>query len=437
MKTIKDIDLNEKKVLIRCDFNVPIKDGKIVDDTRIEGALPTIKYAIEHNAKVILLSHLGRIKEQEDLEKNDLSPVAECLSKKLEKDVLFSENTRGEELEATIDSMLPGDVLLIQNTRYEDLDGKKESKNDPELGRYWASLGDVFVNDAFGTIHRAHASNVGIASNMESCIGFLIEKELKALSILEEPTHPFVVILGGAKVSDKIGVIENLVTKADKILIGGGMAFTFLKAKGYEIGKSLLDEENIDFCKKMLEKYPEKIELPVDFAVTNEFTNDEDYRVKMADEITKDEMGLDIGEKTVEKYENILKDASIVTGTIALMKSLKKDITVAQARNVLYKTGADVYGYIPPMVLVDKALMAVKNGDFSEPTEQKIKPVPEGEGDESAANRQQPIVDTPPSANTDTPTSQGNETDYDAIRRKIAEYKQKIEELERLLPQKR
>ena len=312
MKTIKDIDLNEKKVLIRCDFNVPIKDGKIVDDTRIEGALPTIKYAIENNAKVILLSHLGRIKAQEDLEKNDLSPVAECLSKKLEKDVLFSENTRGEELEATIDSMLPGDVLLIQNTRYEDLDGKKESKNDPELGRYWASLGDVFVNDAFGTIHRAHASNVGIASNMESCIGFLIEKELKALSILEEPTHPFVVILGGAKVSDKIGVIENLVTKADKILIGGGMAFTFLKAKGYEIGKSLLDEENIDFCKKMLEKYPEKIELPVDFAVTNEFTNDEDYRVKMAAEITKDEMGLDIGEKTVEKYENILKDASIV-----------------------------------------------------------------------------------------------------------------------------
>ena len=208
--------------------------------------------------------------------------------------------------------MLPGDVLLIQNTRYEDLNGKKESKNDPELGRYWASLGDVFVNDAFGTVHRAHASNVGISSNMESCIGFLIEKELKALSILEEPTHPFVVILGGAKVSDKIGVIENLVTKADKILIGGGMAFTFLKAKGYEIGKSLLDEENIDFCKKMLEKYSEKIELPVDFAVTNEFTNEEDYRVKMADEITKDEMGLDIGEKTVEKYENILKDASIV-----------------------------------------------------------------------------------------------------------------------------
>ena len=215
MKTIKDIDINNKKVLIRCDFNVPIKEGKIVDNTRIVGALPTIKYAIEHNAKVILLSHLGRIKEESDLDKNNLAPVAQELSKLLEKDILFSEKTRGSELEATVDSMEPGDVLLIQNTRYEDLDGKKESKNDPELGRYWASLGDVFVNDAFGTIHRAHASNVGIASNLESCIGFLIEKELNALNVLENPEHPFIVILGGAKVADKIGVIENLVTKAD------------------------------------------------------------------------------------------------------------------------------------------------------------------------------------------------------------------------------
>ncbi len=312
MKTIKDIDINNKKVLIRCDFNVPIKEGKIVDNTRIVGALPTIKYAIEHNAKVILLSHLGRIKEESDLEKNNLAPVAQELSKLLEKDILFSEKTRGSELEATVDSMEPGDVLLIQNTRYEDLDGKKESKNDPELGRYWATLGDVFVNDAFGTIHRAHASNVGIASNLESCIGFLIEKELTALNILENPEHPFIVILGGAKVADKIGVIENLVTKADKILIGGGMAFTFLKAQGYEIGKSLLDEENIDFCKKMLEKYPEKIELPVDFAVTNEYTNDEEYRVKEIENIANNEMGLDIGPKTIEKYQNIIKTAKIV-----------------------------------------------------------------------------------------------------------------------------
>lgn len=312
MKTIKDIDINNKKVLIRCDFNVPIKEGKIVDNTRIVGALPTIKYAIEHNAKVILLSHLGRIKEESDLDKNNLAPVAQELSKLLEKDILFSEKTRGSELEATVDSMEPGDVLLIQNTRYEDLDGKKESKNDPELGRYWASLGDVFVNDAFGTIHRAHASNVGIASNIESCIGFLIEKELNALNVLENPEHPFIVILGGAKVADKIGVIENLVTKADKILIGGGMAFTFLKAQGYEIGKSLLDEENIDFCKKMLENYKDKIELPVDFAVTNEYTNDEEYRVKEINNIDYDEMGLDIGPQSIEKYQNIIKIASIV-----------------------------------------------------------------------------------------------------------------------------
>ncbi len=312
MKTIRDFDLNDKKVLIRCDFNVPMKDGKIVDNTRIIGALPTIQYAIDHNAKVILLSHLGRIKEEADLAKNDLSPVAEELAKLLKKDILFSEKTRGEELEATIDSMEDGDVLLIQNTRYEDLNGKKESKNDPELGRYWASLGDLFVNDAFGTIHRAHASNVGIASNLDSCIGFLIEKELNALSVLDNPTHPFIVIMGGAKVADKIGVIENLVTKADKILIGGGMAFTFLKAKNIEIGKSLLDTENIDFCKKMLEKYSDKIELPVDAAITNEYTNDEEYRTKSVDNISANEMGLDIGPETVEKYEHILDTAAIV-----------------------------------------------------------------------------------------------------------------------------
>ena len=312
MKTIKDVNIDNKKVIIRCDFNVPIKEGKIVDDTRIKGALQTINYCLDHNCKVILLSHLGRVKEEADLVKNDLSPVADRLSELLNKDILFSEKTRGEELEAIVDSMQEKDVLLIQNTRYEDLDGKKESGNDPELGKYWASLGEVFINDAFGTIHRAHASNVGIASHLESAFGFLIEKELTALSVLDNPEHPFVVVLGGAKVADKIGVIENLVTKADKILIGGGMAFTFLKAKGYEIGKSLLDEENIDFCKNILKDYEDKIVLPVDFAVTNEFTNDEEYRLKSAKDLSTDEMGLDIGENTVKLYEDILKDAKIV-----------------------------------------------------------------------------------------------------------------------------
>ena len=312
MKTIKDLDINDKKVIIRCDFNVPIKDGKITDDTRIKAALETINYCIEHNSKIILLSHLGRIKEESDLKKNDLSPVAKRLSELLERDILFSEKTRGQELEAVVDSLEAGDILLIQNTRYEDLDGKKESKNDKELGKYWASLGDVFINDAFGTIHRAHASNVGIASNLESAVGFLVEKEIKVLSTLNNPDRPFVVILGGAKVEDKIGVIENLVTKADKILIGGGMAFTFLKAQGMEIGKSLLDENNIDFCKNILSTYPEKIILPVDFAVTNEYTNDEEYRQKASDNISIDEMGLDIGDKTLENFENILRDSKIV-----------------------------------------------------------------------------------------------------------------------------
>lgn len=312
MKTIKDINIDKKKVIIRCDFNVPIKEGKIVDDTRIKGALETINYCLDRNCKVILLSHLGRVKEEADLEKNDLSPVAKRLSELLDRDIIFSEKTRGEELEAIVENMGPQDVLLIQNTRYEDLDGKKESGNDPELGKYWASLGDVFINDAFGTIHRAHASNVGIASNIESAVGFLIEKELNALSILDNPPHPFVVILGGAKVADKIGVIENLVTKADKILIGGGMAFTFLKAKGIEIGKSLLDEENIDFCKKMLEDYSDKIVLPIDFAVTNEYTNDEEYRTKDTNNISLDEMGLDIGEKTKKLFETIINEAQIV-----------------------------------------------------------------------------------------------------------------------------
>ena len=312
MKTLKDLDIKNKKVIIRCDFNVPIKDGKIIDDTRIKGALQTIKYCLDNNAKIILLSHLGRVKEESDLAKNDLSPVADCLAKLLKKDILFSEKTRGSELETIIDSMKPKDIVLIQNTRYEDLVDKKESGNDEELGKYWASLGDVFINDAFGTIHRAHASNCGIAAHLPSAFGFLIEKELNALSILENPPHPFVVILGGAKVSDKIGVIENLVTKADKILIGGGMAFTFLKAQEKEIGKSLLDKENIDFCKKILKKYNNKIILPIDFAVTKEYTNEGTYQIKKIEDFEKDEMGLDIGDESRKLFEENLKDAEIV-----------------------------------------------------------------------------------------------------------------------------
>ena len=311
MKTIKDINLENKKVLIRCDFNVPMKEGKIVDDTRITAALPTIQYALNNNAKVILFSHLGRVKEEADLAKNNLAPVAKRLEELLNQSVTFIEETRGEKLENAINNMKEKDVILVQNTRYEDLDGKKESKNDPELGKYWASLGDVFVNDAFGTIHRAHASNVGIASHLESCIGFLIEKELTALKELDNPEHPFIVVLGGAKVADKIGVIENLVKTADKILIGGGMAFTFLKAEGYEIGNSLLDEENIDFCKNIVKEYPNKIVLPVDVAVTTEYSEKEEYKVKDISVLEYNEMGLDIGPNSESLFENYLKDAKI------------------------------------------------------------------------------------------------------------------------------
>ena len=314
MKTIKDLDIKNKKVIIRCDFNVPLKDGKITDDNRIVGALPTIKYAIDQNAKVILMSHLGRVKEEKDLKENSLEPVAKRLEELLDKKVIFVNATRGEELETAINNMNDGDVLLMQNTRYEDLDGKKESGNDPELGAYWASLGDVYINDAFGTVHRAHASNVGIASNKKGLCGagFLVEEEMNALSVLENPERPFVVILGGAKVSDKIGVIQNLVQKADKILIGGGMAFTFLKAQGKNIGKSLLDEENIDFCKDILSKYSDKIVLPTDFAITNEYTDKEEYRQKPIDEFQDNEMGLDIGDNSIKLFEDNLSNAKTV-----------------------------------------------------------------------------------------------------------------------------
>ena len=312
MKTIRDLDLNSKKVLIRCDFNVPIKDGVITDDNRIVEALPTIKYVLEQNGKVILFSHLGRVKEEADLEKNNLKPVAVRLQELLGQEVKFVDKTRGEELEEAINNMNDKDIILVQNTRYEDLDGKKESSNDEELGAYWASLGDCYINDAFGTVHRAHASNVGIASHLEGkcAVGLLVEKELNALSVLENPERPFVVVLGGAKVEDKIGVIENLVTKADKILIGGGMAFTFLKAQGKEIGKSLLDEENIDFCKNILEKYSDKIILPVDFAVASEYTDEEEYKV--SENLDENNMGLDIGDKSIELFKENLTGAKTV-----------------------------------------------------------------------------------------------------------------------------
>lgn len=311
-KSIRDFDLNNKKVIIRCDFNVPLQDGIIADDSRIISSLPTIEYAIKQKAKIILLSHLGRIKTVDDKKKNNLAIVARRLSELLNKEVLFINETRGKHLENAVASMQASDVILIQNTRYEDLDDKKESSNNEELGKYWASLGDIFINDAFGTIHRAHASNVGIASHLDSGVGLLVETELKQLSLLDHPKNPFIVILGGAKIKDKINVVKTLIEKADYILIGGGMAFTFLKAQNKNIGASVVDNDSIDFAKEMLKKANHKIILPIDLRVTKEFNNECFNHLVDVDQIANDEMGLDIGPKTIELFKNYLIDAQTI-----------------------------------------------------------------------------------------------------------------------------
>ncbi|WP_261810189.1 phosphoglycerate kinase [Levilactobacillus humaensis] len=315
--TVSDLDVKGKKVLMRVDFNVPIKDGVIGNDNRIVAALPTIKYVIENGGKAILLSHLGRVKKEEDKPGLSMRPVAERLSNLLNKPVTFVPTTEGKQLEDAIDGLNDGDVLVMENTRYEDVkDGeyvKRESGNDPELGKYWASLGDVFVNDAFGTAHRSHASNVGIASNMaQTAAGFLMEKEITFIGgAVDNPEHPFVAILGGAKVSDKIGVIDNLLAKADKILIGGGMTYTFYAAKGMKIGNSLVESDKIDLAKEILDKAGDKLVLPVDSIVAEKFDNDVAHKTVEGD-IPDGYMALDIGPKSVAEFEDVLKDAKTV-----------------------------------------------------------------------------------------------------------------------------
>ena len=312
-KTIKDYDLSGKKVIIRVDFNVPIKDGEITDDNRIKASLETINYAINNNAKVILMSHLGRIKTEEDKIKNTLEPVALRLSELLDKEVIFVDETRGKILEDAISELKPGEILLMENTRFEDLNNRAESSNSEELGKYWASLGDIYINDAFGTSHRSHASNVGIASNLPNGIGFLIEKEIKEIEqTIKNPQRPFTVILGGSKVKDKIGVIENLVNIADYILIGGAMAYTFLKASGIEIGSSLLDEESIDFCKNILKKYSDKIILPIDSVNALEISDEVPPRECFINEIKENEIGLDIGYNTVKLFKQYLQKSKTI-----------------------------------------------------------------------------------------------------------------------------
>ena len=314
-RTVKDLDVAGKRVIVRVDFNVPRKDGVITNDNRIMAALPTINYLIENKAKVILMSHLGKVDHKDpekceaDKKKNDMAVVAKRLAEVVDTKVTFVPVTRGEELEKAVADLKDGEIVLVQNTRYE----KGESKNDPELGKYWASLGDLFVEDAFGSVHRAHASTVGIPTHLPSALGFLVEKEVKMLgAAVDTPVHPFVAIIGGAKVSDKIAVVDNLLKIADKVIIGGGMAYTFLKAKGYEVGQSLLEEDRIEMAKEYLEKAGDKLVLPIDNVVADKFAEDANTKVVDSDKIPADWQGLDIGPKTVELYRETLKGAKTV-----------------------------------------------------------------------------------------------------------------------------
>ena len=339
-KSIEDIDVSGKRVLCRCDFNVPTKNGKITSDKRIVAAMPTIKYLVDHNAKVILCSHMGKPKGEVKPELS-LQVVADRISELLGKSVVMAKDVVGEDAKAKAAALKDGDVMLLENTRFE----KGETKNDPELSKALASMADLFVNDAFGTAHRAHSSTAGVADYLPAVCGYLVRKEVSIMGkALADPERPFVAILGGAKVSDKLNVINNLLEKVDTLIIGGGMAFTFLAAKGYDIGKSLVDSEKIDYCKEMMAKAESKgvkLLLPVDAVVADSFPNPIDAEIAVetvaADAIPADKMGLDIGEKSQALFADAVKSAKTVVwngpmgvfenptlakGTIAVAKAL-------------------------------------------------------------------------------------------------------------------
>ena len=333
-KTIKDYTYINKKVIIRCDLNVPINNGIITDDTRIKESLKSINYLINKEAKIIILSHLGKVKNEEDKKDNTLYPVYLKLKEYLNTIVYFSEETRGEHLENLVSNLKNGEVLLIENTRYEDIPNKLESSCDEELSKYWASLGDIFINDAYGTSHRCHASNVGIAKLLPSAVGFLVEKEITKLDeILNENTHPYTIIMGGKKISDKTLVIDNLIKKCDYLLLGGGMCFTFLKALNKNVGESIVDNENISYCKNILDRYQEKIVLPLDIVTKSK-------EIKEIDNINDTDIGYDIGPKTIDLFNSIIKKSKRIIingpmgvfeekpfdkGTIAIYETIKNN----------------------------------------------------------------------------------------------------------------
>ena len=343
-KTIRDFDFDNKKVIVRCDFNVPIKNKEIVDDTRIVKALKTINYLIEHNAKIILMSHLGRIKTKEDIKENSLYLVKLKLEELLNKKISFSSVTRGSELEEKVKALNPKDILLVENTRFEDLEDKKESSNNQELAKYWASLGEIFINDAFGTIHRSHASNVGIASYLDSGIGFLVEEEIKYLDTVKQAKRPLTIIMGGAKVSDKLELIYSLAEKADYILLGGAMSLTFLSSLGYNMGKSLIEKEQLNNCKNILDRYKEKLILPVDFKCFKSFDNS-DYIVKKIYEFDNE---------TVKLYKSVLNKTNTCfwngpLGVVEKNESKDGSLKVLEYLNNLNITtilgGGDIVGF--------------------------------------------------------------------------------------------
>ncbi|VEU75343.1 Phosphoglycerate kinase [Mycoplasmopsis maculosa] len=361
-KSINDLKLKNKKVIMRVDFNVPVKEGVITSNKRILAALPTISKVVEEGGKLILLSHLGRVKEQADLKKNTLYPVAIELARLIGKPVHFVDKTRGIELEIAVNKLEKGEILLVQNTRFEDLNEKAESKNNPELAKYWASLADVYINDAFGAAHRAHASTAGIAEYVkESALGYLMNNEVEKLSkLLNDSEKPFVAIIGGAKVSDKIKVLENLVTVVDKILIGGGMAYTFKKALGFEVGSSLLEQDYLEFAKDFMEKYSDKVLLPIDDLCAREFADVEP--IYQEGNIEQGLMGLDIGPKTIKLFAETLKDAKTVfwngpMGVTEFNNFTKGTLAVAEAIAELQGKAYSVVGGGDSVAAVQKLKM--------------------------------------------------------------------------------
>ena len=337
MKTIKDYDLNGKRVIIRCDFNVPMKDNIITDDTRILASLKTINYAIDNNAKIILLSHLGKVKSEEDKKNNSLYSVYLKLKELLKTNVYFCEETHGDKLTNMVNNLKDREVLLVQNTRYEDIDSKKESSCDLKLSKYWASLGDIFINDAYGTLHRNHASNVGIGKILPNGIGFLVEEEVNKIDgFLEDTSRPFIVIMGGKKVSDKIKVIDNLIKKCDKLLIGGAMSFTFLHVLGYNVNMEYVDNNSISYVKGLLDKYKDKIVLPVDFMVSSSL-EDVNSVNKSLDELKVNDNGYDIGNESIKLFKDNLNGCArvLINGPVGVFE------------NKLYEKGTkEIYQYL-------------------------------------------------------------------------------------------